>query len=682
MIHRSFLLIGSALSLALAGCASSGTYHPRGINTGERLPNSGAVDPAFFRAGEGPEHVNIFSPLNLPTPTAVRTASGEPGPRYWQQRADYVIEASLEAGNILNGKETVTYTNYSPQSLDYIWVHLEQNIMRSESLGALSSEPDTRFGHHGFEGGVDLKSVRLGGAGGEGEELKVSVYDTVARIDLPRPLAPGEKLTFQCVWSFRVPEYGTDRMGVQHVKDGDIFEIAQWYPAVAVYDDVHGWNTLPYLGQGEFYTNFGDFDVKLSVPRSHVVASTGVLQNPEEVLTETERDRLAKARESETPVMIVEEADIGKPEARPAGDGPLSWHFKAEHVRSFAWASSPAYMWDGCFLKSAGPDVPDHPDQAQGTLCMSVYPREALPLWKEKATDDLRFSIEHYSARWHRYPYPVATNVNGIVGGMEYPMLIMCSQRQDEKGLFGVTTHEIGHNWFPMLVNTDERRHAWMDEGFNTFINVYSTKARYPDEKAQVRRTDIAEFARQMGRGQQQPMDIAADQVWRGRLGYLEYAKTATALVLLREEVLGPERFDFAFRHYIDLWAFKSPRPADFYRSMEDAAGMDLAWFWRGWMLGTGTLDQAVTEVRYDKSGRPLVVFENKGELVMPLAFRVTFEDGSTQDRKLPVEVWFTTNQWTATWDAAGKKITKVEVDPEGKMPDVDRGNNVWAGKP
>jgi hypothetical protein len=355
----------------------------------------------------------------------------------------------------------------------------------------------------------------------------------------------------------------------------------------------------------------------------------------------------------------------------------------AEQVRTVAWASSPAFLWDACFTKEAGPTPPHHPDAPEGTLCMSVYPREALPLWKEKASDDLRWSIEHYSKKWHRYPYPVATNVNGIVGGMEYPMIIFCSERKDEHGLFGVTTHEIGHNWFPMLVNTDERRHAWMDEGFNSFINIYAGRERYPGEKPHGR-SDVNDYIKGSQRGQQQPMDIPADRIWRGRLGFLEYGKTAHALLVLREEVLGPERFDFAFRRYIDRWAFKSPRPADFFRSMEDASGMDLAWFWRGWIVETAMLDQAVAAVRYTKEGKdgqPLVVFENREEMVMPLKFEVTYADGTRETRKLPVEVWSYTNQWTATWDAGGKRVTKIEIDPEGKMPDVDRANNVWSGK-
>jgi hypothetical protein len=265
---------------------------------------------------------------------------------------------------------------------------------------------------------------------------------------------------------------------------------------------------------------------------------------------------------------------------------------------------------------------------------------------------------------------------------MEYPMIIFCSERRDEHGLFGVTTHEIGHNWFPMVVNTDERRHGWMDEGFNTFINYYAEREYFPDDPRDPRK-DAQTFAAEMARGQQQPMATTPDFIWRGRLGHLIYGKTAAALVLLREHVLGPERFDPAFRRYIHGWAFKSPQPADFFRCMEDAAGADLSWFWRGWITETGTFDQAVETVAYD-SGREwvLVTFANRGELVMPTKYRVTYADGSTELRSLPVEVWATTNRWTAAWNPGGKKIQKVELDPDGVLPDVDPSNNVWSDSP
>lgn len=670
--------------LFLAACVSDRSATtapppaPAAASKAEDIREAGARDPAFFRAPGPRAQETIFSALDLPTPTTVRTASGAPGPDYWQQRVDYVIETTLhEERRSLSGRAVITYTNNSPEPLPFLWLHLEQNLFRPDSLGALSVEPGTRFGPQGFEGGMTIHSVRTvpdSEEAGDPVDLPLAVYDTLGRVDLPAPVPPkGGRFRFEVTWSFNIPPYGVDRMGIDPVKAGEIFQLAQWFPAVAVFDDVHGWNTLPYLGQGEFYTNFGDYDVRITVPRSHIVGATGVLQNPEQVLTETQRERLERARRSERPIFIIEPDEVGRPDSRPEGDSPLTWHFKAENVRTFAFASSKAFIWDAAFLADSGPIGDDgHP---VGTLCQSLYPREAMPNWSNHSTDDLRWSIDYYNRQWFRYPYPTATNVNGVVGGMEYPMIIFCGARTDRRGLFGVTTHEIGHNWFPMIVSTDERRHAWMDEGFNTFINYYAYADRFPGTE-NTRRGNARAHIPQMILHQQQPMDTPADRIWRGRLGSLQYAKTAVALVLLREVVLGRERFDPALRRYIELWAFKSPRPADFFRCIENAAGVDLAWFWRGWILETGVLDQEVTEVSH-RDGKAYVTFTNRRELVMPVDYRVTYDDGSTEDRRLPVEAWTTTNQWTAMWETP-KRITKVELDPEGKLPDVNLENNVW----
>ncbi len=676
-------LFGASLgSLALLGCATP--KPPAAEAVADAL-----TAPAFRQPGARGEET-IFSPLNLPAPNGVRTADGRPGPDYWQQQVDYVIKAELNAEDrVIHGAAVVTYTNNSPNPLPFLWVHLEQNLFRADSTGTLTTAPETRFSNRrGFEGGVEIEYIRtvLSSDSDTAEDLPYHVYDTLARVDLPQPVPPrpkviaalrlgdppikgnglGNQFVFEIGWSFQIPKYGVDRMGIDEVSQGPIFEIAQWFPAVAVYDDVHGWNTLPYLGAGEFYTNFGSFDVELTVPHSHIVAATGVLVNREEVLTSTQIERLRQARESTETVMIRTPEEVTDPASRPPGDDPLTWHFQAERVRTFAWASSPAFIWDGAGI--------------EGTLVQSVYPDEALPLWSQ-ATDMLRFSIEHYSQKWFDYPYPAATNVNGSVGGMEYPMLIFCSDRDDEHGLYGVTTHEIGHNWFPMTVNTDERRHAWMDEGFNTFINIYSQQARYPGEP--VGRGEPRSFAGFMSSRDQQPMDTPADQLRPGVLGSLEYAKTAVALYTLREQVLGPERFDAAFREYIRAWAFKSPRPWDFYRCMENSAGEDLAWFWREWMMETGTLDQAIDKVEPNKTGTQVrVTFSNRGQMVMPLDYRVTFEDGSTEDHRLPVEVWFSTNRWTSSLDTGGRRVAKVEIDPKELLPDTNPANNVWVAPP
>ncbi len=671
------LAAAAACSFSLASCADTAAVKTDA--KGSRAERR-AEQAKTFRAASPRRNETIFSPLTLPEPSLVRSAAGVPGPDYWQQGADYSIQATLDAeGRQLTASESLTYTNHSPDALSYLWFHLEQNAFKPESLDSRMRTDEGRFGNRNpFSGGLTIKSVKVNGT-----ETPIAVYDTLGRVDLRKPLAPkGGVVKVEFEWSFPIPKYGSDRMGIYDSGDGPVFQMAQWFPAVAVYDDVHGWNARPYLGQGEFYTNFGTFNVSLTVPRSHIVAASGVLQNPSEVLTPTQNERLIAAAKTKTTTMIRDENEVKDPASRPAGDGPLTWKFKGQNIRTFAWTSSEAFIWD-----AAGIDWGD----GTSTLCQSLYSKDALPLWKEKSTDSLRFSIEHYSEKWFRYPYPMATNVNGVVGGMEYPMVIYCSERKDEHGLYGVTTHEIGHNWFPMTVNTDERYHAWMDEGFNTFINYYSGQARFPETQSadnadkkperKTRRGDARSFAPSMLAPVQQPIMTPADQVVPYLLGQLQYAKTATGLVMLREVILGPERFDAAFKRYVSSWAFKSPQPADFFRCMEDAAGVDLAWFWRGWFMETGTLDQSIKEVKYADDGQALVTIENLGELVMPATLRCTLDDGTELNREIPVQAWFYGNRFTSRFDTGGKKITKAVLDPDEQLPDVDAENNTWESK-
>jgi len=601
----------------------------------------------------------IFSPLDLPAPTTMRTAAGAPGPDYWQQQADYIIDVSLDPeSRRVDGSARITYTNNSPNELEYLWLHLEQNIFRADSIGAKIA-PQNAIGMRDSEGvGYTIDRVETGG----GDPLDLSVFDTLGRIDLPDPIAPnGGTFIFEVDWSFTVPDRAFRRFGVEKVEQGVIFEIAQWFPAVAVYDDVHGWNTLPYLGAGEFYTNFGDYELNITVPRPFIVVATGALENPGDVFPTTQLQRLKKAQSSDDTVMIIKPDEVGDPATRPEGEGPLTWRFKADRVRTVAWACSDAFIYDA----AAYDDV----------LIQSVYPKEAIDTWRE-STQMLRTALRHYSEKWFEYPWPVATNVNGPEGGMEYPMIIFCGGRRSDRALFGVTSHEIGHNWFPMIVNTDERRHAWMDEGFNSFINYYAYGDWFDGETG--RRGDAASFARRMTAERLVPVITAPDKLPRWLLGQLEYAKPAVGLVLLREQILGPERFDFAFRTYIERWAFKSPRLSDFFRCMEDAAGADLAWFWRGWFMETGYLDQAVGGVEFDEEEKRVgVTIRNLGELVMPVAYTLTYEDGAEETRRLPVEVWYNTNEFTDRW-VSGRDIVNVVLDPETVFPDVDRDNNVW----
>lgn len=648
-----------------------------------------------FRAPGPRQAQTIFSPLPWPAASDLRLASGVPGPAYWQNRADHRIEAALDAEQrVVEGREVIVYHNNSPHDLDYIWLHLEQNLFHPESRGARMTTPGARFGNRDdFVGGFELSRVAVRPAGG-GDWLDRSdlhVHDTLGRVDLDGPLGPGERVEIAIEWTFNVPPYGSDRMGVEEVEQGTIFQLAQWFPTVVKYDDVHGWNTMPYLGAGEFYTEFGDYEVAITVPREYLVGATGMLVNADEVLTSEQLERLERARQTPETVVLRSAEEVGRADSRPDGEGPLTWRFAAEDVRTFAWTASDAFIWDAATVRGG---------EAR-TLVQSLYPKEALPLW-EQSTEMLRFAIEGYNDRWFEYPYPAAINVNGIVGGMEYPMIIFCRNRTSERGLYGVTTHEIGHNWFPMIVSTDERRHVWMDEGFNSFINIYSNMEWWGEDGPSGRGNPRG-IVEGMLREEQQPIVTYPDQIRAGRLGFLGYAKPATGLYILREYVLGHERFDFAFRRYIHEWAFKSPQPADFFRCMEDGAGEDLTWFWRGWFYETGVLDQAVAEVtdaesiragfaeraeegRRRRGPRPedipddlvRVRFLNERELVLPLEFEVTYDDGTSELRRLPVEIWFGGDEWTTQWRTGGRRIVRIVVDPRELTPDVDPGNNVW----
>lgn len=632
--------------------------------------DNGFRDPFGFQGG------SIFDKIDWPTPNAYRAASGAPGHAYWQQQVDYTINTTLNTdARSVAATATVTYHNNSPDALDHVWLHLEQNLFRPDSIGSLANEPESRFGYReGFEGGYRISTLRS-----EGSDLDMQVYDTMGRIDLPSPIMPGEIWTFEIAWEFNIPPFGADRMAIQDNEQGPTFEIAQWFPAVANYDDVHGWNTLGYLGQGEFYTNFGNYDVHITAPRDHIVVSSGILQNPGEVLTPTLQQRLTDAWTSEDTIAVRSAEEVGEASSWPEGDGPLTWHFKSQQMRTFAWASSANFIWDAASIANPGGA---YTNEAR-VLIEAVYPKEAQEGWSE-AVEMARHSIAFNSKMWYPYPYASATNVHGSVGGMEYPGIVFCGARRGGRGLYGVTDHEFGHNWFPMLVNSDERRYAWMDEGFNSFINMFAAPDYYGQEPSNRRNQSRR---RRAGRANQQPIYTYPDRMWRGRLGYLAYGKPAAGLYLLRENILGHERFDAAFKTYIDRWAFKHPQPADFFRTMEDVSGMDLAWFWRGWFYTTAEVDQAVARVEQledfdgqEEGNQPWVFIdlENLGDAVMPVWLEVTYDDGTIERRNLPVEIWTTTNTWTAGFNPGTKKVTAVTLDPDGVLPDVNRRNNVW----
>lgn len=611
----------------------------------------------------------LFEPLDLPEPNMYRTASGSPGPAYWQQRADYRITVNLDpSAHRISGTVEITYTNNSPDQLDYLWLQLDQNLFTPSSRGASLNSGRSRWRGAIEEGGFEITRVEVTRQDGK-ESPEYLIDDTRMRLTLDEPLPPGgSTLEIEMDYSFVVPPYGADRMGRLDVAQGTVYQLAQWYPRMAVYDDVNGWNTLPYLGQGEFYLEYGDFEVEMTVPRDFIVVATGTLQNEEDVLTDEQRARLAQARGSNETVLIARPEEVGTAAYRPAGDGPLTWRFRAENVRDFSWAASQAFIWDAASWE----DV----------LVMSAYPREGLgdgkdaskPGW-EKSTEYVRHSISYYSDKWFRYPYPVAINVGGIVGGMEYPMIVFCSVRARGQALFDVTDHEIGHFWYPMIVGNDERRHAWMDEGFDTFINYYSTQAYYGAEE--VTEDSQPSFSTTMlSRAAHQPVFTGPDRIQGGGLGLLAYYKPAAALMLLREQVLGEERFDTALREYTKRWAFKHPQPADFFRTMESVAGEDLDWFWRSWIFGTGRLDLAVEAVTSTEDGTSIRL-ANLGGVVMPAELAVTLEDGRDLRITIPVETWATGSQTEVRIPATD--VVRASLDPEGVLPDINRNNNLWA---
>ena len=608
-----------------------------------------------------------FAPLNLPAANDYRSGSGEAGPAYWQQRADYRIAATLDpATHRLSGTETITYTNNAPHALDYLWLQLDQNLFAPDSRGAMLQPPDTRWTGF-FEGaGFDVARLELVRAG-ERTTATYLIDDTRLRIALDTPLPPGgASIDIEIDFAFTVPEYGADRMGRLDVEQGTVYEFAQWYPRVSVYDDVNGWNALPYLGQGEFYLEYGTFDVAITAPRDFVVVATGELQNEAEVWTEAQLQRLGEARRSVETVPIISAQEVGKPETRPATRELLTWTFHAENVRDFAWAASQAFIID-----AAGWD---------GILLMSAYPKEGIGTggeagW-EASTQYLRHSIPYYSETWFRYPYPVAVNVAGIVGGMEYPGIVFCSVEARDQGLFGVTDHEFGHTWFPMIVGSDERRYAWMDEGFNTFINYYSNIAFYGEGAGRTARVAPETVAQRMQEPiADQPIYTYPDQLRGEGLGFLAYRKPGAGLILLREYILGPERFDPAFREYIQRWAFKHPQPADFFRTIEDGAGEDLDWFWRGWFFGTDRLDQAIAGVTADDDGTTIEVTHREG-LLMPAELELRYADGTAERLRLPVEAFFTEPSHGVR--IGRSDLVGVTIDPDGLLPDADRENNAW----
>ena len=669
---------------------------------------NGAVAQQWLNAPPNPKtnQSNFRALEEWAAPNEFRNAAGKPGPRYWQQQVDYAIKASLDtASHTITGSERVTYHNNSPDQLEYLWFQLDQNIddpavsrtiQGAPALPRQISPQARRFlAPDPFDGGHKITRVQAVVTRGRVVTRVDAAYvinGTEMKVVLPAALGPGQKAVVEIDWHFIMPETSRNGRGARElVKDGWMYEVAQWFPRAAVYDDQNGWQTDQFYGQGEFYLNFGRYDVELTVPHDHIVQATGVLQNPLVTLTATQRQRLTRALASETPVFIVTKEEAATAATRPAGTAPITWKFHADSVRDFAWASSRAYVWDaaGYRYQPGGRVIELH----------SIYPREAMPLWDSVSTRAIAQTMKTYGRMAFPYPYPKAVNVHGPVFGMEYPMVAFCGARPAPDGtytaglaraLISVTIHEVGHNWFPMIVASDERKWTWMDEGLNSFVQYYAEKEwdpQYPSQRGPAR--NIVGY---MKDADQVPLMTESDMIHR-QFGNNGYGKPAAGLVMLREQIMGPQLFDQAFSEYSRRWAFKHPQPADFFRSLDDGGGELLNWFWRGWFYTTYANDQAVTAVETQPAdsligttarGRNYVriTVENKGGLIMPLQLDLTFEDGTTQRVKLNADIWRRNELQYIYGLFTDKAVVRVVVDPDEVLADVNRENNTWSRGP
>lgn len=596
-----------------------------------------------------------------------RTATGKPGEDYWQNETDYKIEATLDdQAHTITGKLTLEYTNNSPQELDFIWMHLEQNRFTADSRGTLTTPINGNRYNGDVDGGYTITNLEAKVK--RSSSSKHIITDTRMQVFFDEPIpANGGEATVSMNFTYKIPVKGMDRMGRLETKNGTIYALAQWFPRAAVLDDIEGWNIEPYLGAGEFYLDYGDYDFKITAPYNHIVVASGALQNERDVLSATLRDRMEKAKNSDETVMLVKADELDDMSLRAKQSGKLTWHFKMENTRDVAFASSKAFIWDAAKI-----NLPS----GKNALAQSVYPIESdgQGAWA-RSTEYTKHSIENNSEMWFEYPYPVAVNVAADIGGMEYPGLSFCSWKSTGAGLWGVTDHEFGHNWFPMIVGTNERRYAWMDEGFNTFINHYSSNkfnnGEYPSNLNQTRNA-LGWYTNPNREG----IDTYPDVTNLRNLGMIAYAKPAQGLFMLREYILGPERFDNAFKSYIKTWAYKHPQPRDFFNHMENVAGENLAWFFKGWFYGTGNIDLAVNSVR-QYQGNYVISLSNNGDIPMPVKMQVTFADDTTQMVELPVEIWQRGNDWNYLLET-NKEVSKVVIDPSKMLPDVNFSNDSW----
>lgn len=685
----------------------------------------------------------------LPTPNSYRTASGTPGHEYWQQKADYMIDVELDDDKqTIEGSEVITYTNNSPDALSYLWLQLEQNMRNIDSdtystknttINIDNSERNIRdIVGHSYDLGFKILEVK----DAEKKDLRYVVNKTMMRVDLPQSIKPGESYSFSVKWKYNINNRKKvgGRSGMEYFpEDGNyLYTIAQFFPRMAVYDDINGWQNKQFLGRGEFTLPFGDYKVRITVPADHIVASTGELQNPEEVLTEEQMALFEKAKNSNEPVIIVSQEEATKKEKTKV-NGKKVWEYHADNVRDFAFGSSRKYIWDAMGVDIAGKKV----------MAMSYYPKEANPLYEEYSTRVVAHTLKTYSKYTIDYPYPVAISVEAS-NGMEYPMICFNYGRPNKegkyserlkRGMISVIIHEVGHNFFPMIINSDERQWTWMDEGLNTFVQYLAEQEWDPNYPS--RRGPPEKIVSYMKGSKDMLTPIMTNSEQIKQFGPNAYAKPATALAILRETIMGPELFDYAFKEYSQRWAFKHPSPADFFRTMEDASAVDLDWFWKGWFYTTDNVDIEVSDVtwyKYDlriedelaanskgkskkkkkgsgESGgldtkgftpdeleqqdeklmtpKPLkasisevdellnsdqnfyeVQLANRGGLVMPVIMQFNFRDGSSAVKRIPAEIWRKNEEEITKVFVFDKEVESVVLDPFKETADVNEGNN------
>jgi hypothetical protein len=637
----------------------------------------------FFTSSYSQQHSiynnhEAFAPLFYPVNgNEVRTADGTPGPKYWQNAASYKIDAVLDDSlKYITATSLLTYTNNSPRDLSFIWFQADQNLyeMESRSVATTSVSGGRWANKPGFIGGYKISTVTVIQ---NGKEFPVRIYqnDTRMKINLPATVkANGGVVQIKTRYAFNIPEYGTDRMGRLKTKYGWITEIGQWYPRVCVYDDINGWNTLPYLGDGEFYLEYGNFEYNINAPADQVIAGSGELVNPKEVLTPAQLQRWQSASLSDATIMIRTAAEVEDTLA-PKRTGRLTWKFKCNNTRDVAWAASAAFVWDAAKI-----NLPS------GKPCMaaSFYPPESGgdSAWG-RSTEYVKASIEYYSRYLFGYPYPVAANVAGIVSGMEYPGISFCRASDKRNVLWDVTTHEFGHNWFPMIVGTNERKFPWMDEGFNTFINTLSYKNFNKGEYQNKDSFLVANSAPRIFNDSSEAILTMPSVTMVNNWSMVAYNKPGIGLTLLRENILGHERFDSAFSYYVHQWAFKHPQPHDFFHAMENFSGETLDWFWRGWFMNTWKIDQGIKSVMYngnDPSKGSIITIVNYEQLPMPVTVEISLEDGTKMRKQLPVEIWSKGSEWKFEMKST-IKINKVVLDPDKNYPEVNRNNNFWVSE-